>query len=69
MTLIDSSVGGPVTSWTTDGIISGLDLGDGVLFRFHVVAINAIGTSEASTLLGIYAAEIPYAPQPPTMVS
>ena len=26
MSLIDDSTGGPVTSWTTNGIIAGLDL-------------------------------------------
>lgn len=40
-----------------------------MLYRFHVVTVNAIGLSEASPVISINAAEIPDAPAKPTLIS
>ena len=51
-----SSVGGPVQQWTTSGTTT---LVAGVRYKFSVQAVNAIGAGQASSVVGIYAAEIP----------
>jgi titin len=48
LTLLANSVGGPVNEWSTQGVVTAQDLQDGVLYRFHIVARNAIGTGPQS---------------------
>lgn len=69
MSMLASSTSGPVTQWTTTGTVSAADLLDGVLYRFSVIAVNAIGAGSTSEVIGIYAAEVPDAPEAPTLVS
>jgi len=59
MSVVASTVGGPVLVWTTVGTISANDIQNGVYYRFSVVSVNAIGVSSNSAILGIYAAEVP----------
>jgi hypothetical protein len=69
MSLVASSVGGPVLVWTTVGTISASAIQNGVYYRFIVVSVNAIGVSSNSAILGVYAAEAPQAPQAPIVVT
>lgn len=62
MSLIASSVGGPVLVWTTLGTVSADLILNGVYYRFSVVSVNAIGVSSNSAIIGIYAAQVPQAP-------
>lgn len=59
MSLVASTVGGPVLVWTTVGTISATAIQNGVYYRFSVVSVNAIGVSSNSAILGVYAAEAP----------
>lgn len=45
MSLIASSVGGPVLVWTTLGTVSADLILNGGYYRFSVVSVNAIGVS------------------------
>jgi hypothetical protein len=56
MTLLANSVGGPGLTWSTTGTVTPAALVDGQLYRFSVVAVNAIGPSAFTNNLGIYAA-------------
>jgi len=69
MSVVASTVGGPVLVWTTVGTILANDIQNGVYYRFSVVSVNAIGVSSNSAILGVYAAEVPKAPQAPILVS
>jgi hypothetical protein len=42
---------------------------DGVVYQFSIKSENAIGTGPLSSVVEIYAATIPEAPSPPTLVS
>jgi hypothetical protein len=68
MTLLAGSVG-LVNQWSTSGTISAQTLVDGTFYQFSVVAVNDIGPGSQSTVVGIYAASVPSAPNAPTLVS
>jgi hypothetical protein len=67
-TLLKSSVG-TTTEFSTAGTVTASALLDGLTYRFKVVAVNAIGQSILSDSVSIYAADVPDAPNAPTLVS
>jgi hypothetical protein len=66
--LLKSNVGA-VNTWSTAGTVTASALIDGYLYRFAVVAVNAIGQADMSEMVEIYAAQVPQQPNAPYMIS
>ena len=64
--LLEASIG-VVNQYSTSP--TNADLTDGSEYRFKVVAVNAVGDGAVSDAIAIYAATVPNAPAPPTLVS
>lgn len=56
--LLKSNVG-VINQWSTSGTVTASALIDGYLYRFAIVAVNAIGEAEMSEMVEIHAAQVP----------